>query len=600
MRTITFYSYKGGVGRSLLVANAAKYLSTLGKSVYALDLDLEAPGLHYKFELGRDAAHSPANVGIVDILVPFIKDGVLPNSLVQYTTELKVNSGAGAIRIMRAGTAPHGDYWRLLSQINWYDLFYGDNPIGAPFFLELKERVRSEFSPDFLLIDARTGITEMGGIATTLLPDTVVCLALDSFEHLEGLRAAMQGIKQTTSQEGAPVNLVAVISRLPHRNEEENEIESVKSFLNEPPVSGRGGGLGLTEIVALHAEPQLDSAEQLLVGGKSGPHELPLLRDYLRLFSKIIPAEDIRPHVGFLIQHATSRLLDDPDAAQSELEALTTYCADQEAYRALLKLYLLRKAPIEKLIATAATMWQLGGSSSSPDPFLFDIVRAGFTEPRPPEIQKKYAAFAEAVWRSAEMKDIQIGMTIVGAYLPERRQRAVELLTDYIDRIEKPSLVAIVRLVDLLRQNSPRQALSIVDRFKETVRAPDFYVAWAKVALNVDSAAAAQQILLDPSFDIAATRSADAGTAYRLLRMAGEEVPVGFLQESIDTALDAQNYAQLISLGEVLEESGRADEFDALAVAMRKRLPTHIAEDLLERIRMRRRSPRYIGRSNRF
>ena len=55
MRTITFYSYKGGVGRSLLVANTAKYLSILGKSVFALDLDLEAPGLHYKFELGSDA-----------------------------------------------------------------------------------------------------------------------------------------------------------------------------------------------------------------------------------------------------------------------------------------------------------------------------------------------------------------------------------------------------------------------------------------------------------------------------------------------------------------------------------------------------------------
>ena len=46
MRTITYYSYKGGVGRTLLVANTAKYLSTLGKTVFALDLDLEAPGLH--------------------------------------------------------------------------------------------------------------------------------------------------------------------------------------------------------------------------------------------------------------------------------------------------------------------------------------------------------------------------------------------------------------------------------------------------------------------------------------------------------------------------------------------------------------------------
>ena len=51
METIAFYSYKGGVGRSLLVANAARFLGMLGKRVVALDLDIEAPGLHYK--LGR-------------------------------------------------------------------------------------------------------------------------------------------------------------------------------------------------------------------------------------------------------------------------------------------------------------------------------------------------------------------------------------------------------------------------------------------------------------------------------------------------------------------------------------------------------------------
>src|SRR5580700_2760824 len=162
MRTITFYSYKGGVGRSLLVANAAKYLSTLGKKVFALDLDLEAPGLHYKFELDSDTRQSPAVPGIVDILVSVIKQNPLPQSLEDYTTQVPVSEGAGSIRIMPAGTAPSGDYWRLLSQVNWYDLFYGDNPAGVPFFLELKERIRTDYNPDFFLIDARTGITEMG------------------------------------------------------------------------------------------------------------------------------------------------------------------------------------------------------------------------------------------------------------------------------------------------------------------------------------------------------------------------------------------------------------------------------------------------------
>ena len=46
MKTITFYSYKGGVGRSLTLSNIATRLADLGKKVCIIDFDLEAPGLH--------------------------------------------------------------------------------------------------------------------------------------------------------------------------------------------------------------------------------------------------------------------------------------------------------------------------------------------------------------------------------------------------------------------------------------------------------------------------------------------------------------------------------------------------------------------------
>src|SRR5436190_19628321 len=53
MKTITFYSYKGGVGRSLILANLAQRLVEFGKSVCMLDFDLEAPGLPFKFNLEK-------------------------------------------------------------------------------------------------------------------------------------------------------------------------------------------------------------------------------------------------------------------------------------------------------------------------------------------------------------------------------------------------------------------------------------------------------------------------------------------------------------------------------------------------------------------
>ena len=42
--------------------------------------------------------------------------------------------------------------------------------------LDLQARIEDEMYPDYLLVDARTGVTELGGLATTILADTVVCV----------------------------------------------------------------------------------------------------------------------------------------------------------------------------------------------------------------------------------------------------------------------------------------------------------------------------------------------------------------------------------------------------------------------------------------
>ena len=57
MKTVVFYSYKGGTGRTLALANIARFAGGIGKRVIVIDLDLEAPGLTYK--LLRDAQRAP-------------------------------------------------------------------------------------------------------------------------------------------------------------------------------------------------------------------------------------------------------------------------------------------------------------------------------------------------------------------------------------------------------------------------------------------------------------------------------------------------------------------------------------------------------------
>jgi MinD-like ATPase involved in chromosome partitioning or flagellar assembly len=66
-KIVTFYSYKGGTGRSMALANVAWILASNGKRVLTVDWDLEAPGLHRYFKpflVDKDLTSSD---GIIDL-----------------------------------------------------------------------------------------------------------------------------------------------------------------------------------------------------------------------------------------------------------------------------------------------------------------------------------------------------------------------------------------------------------------------------------------------------------------------------------------------------------------------------------------------------
>ena len=68
-KVVTFYSYKGGVGRSMALANIAVILAKWGKKVLMVDWDLEAPGLVQYFLPFIDRGYLNEARGVIDFVI---------------------------------------------------------------------------------------------------------------------------------------------------------------------------------------------------------------------------------------------------------------------------------------------------------------------------------------------------------------------------------------------------------------------------------------------------------------------------------------------------------------------------------------------------
>src|SRR6476469_6969186 len=77
---ITFYSYKGGTGRSMALANVAWILATNGKRVLAVDWDLEAPGLHRFFTPFLSDKGRTHSEGLIEWVLNFAMEAATPAS----------------------------------------------------------------------------------------------------------------------------------------------------------------------------------------------------------------------------------------------------------------------------------------------------------------------------------------------------------------------------------------------------------------------------------------------------------------------------------------------------------------------------------------
>jgi hypothetical protein len=201
-RIITFYSYKGGVGRTMALANVAWILASNGHRVLASDWDLETPGglpRYYKPFLPQDALGS---TGLIDLFSDFanaLRNSGRPDAEL-YQRHAGVEHAmsvewafpeAGRLNYLSAGRQDR-DYHATLASFRWEDL-------DTRFLDALREQWRAEY--DYILIDSRSGLGSAVDICVRELPDVLVsCFTLNDQSIDGAARTALHVARNAPSR----------------------------------------------------------------------------------------------------------------------------------------------------------------------------------------------------------------------------------------------------------------------------------------------------------------------------------------------------------------------------------------------------------------
>lgn len=226
-RFIAFYSHKGGVGRSLVLANVAYELARLGRKVLVMDLDLEAPGQHMTDLFRPRIAHSRdlkgwPGKGLLELFEVWISNQEqhsnfefeLANYLRPPRQEVveKLATHEGSLWLLPSGDDSESGYAERVSHFSWQNL-YDQN--GQALLRNLKHRFLAE-GFDHVLIDARTGISDELYVSALELADTVVIVSGLNWQNIEGTRKVVDTLRSTeVEKEFDQKRLLLVASPVP-------------------------------------------------------------------------------------------------------------------------------------------------------------------------------------------------------------------------------------------------------------------------------------------------------------------------------------------------------------------------------------------------
>jgi len=229
MKIISFFSFKGGVGRTALLTNLGAYWASWGKVVVLMDLDLMAPGLAYSPLAGPYLYPEGNGLGMSDLIAalkPLTGDPdqdekaargafLPPHWLLREMHPSHSDSGPGKdqgqLLLIDAGshpvtgTPPESD--GILSPIP-PRRGTPDESDRQTLYRSLAYQMRDDLEQwrvpepyptagraiDYLLIDSRTGFAELPDLSLGYLADQIVLVAGLNSQNLKGLELTLRAL----------------------------------------------------------------------------------------------------------------------------------------------------------------------------------------------------------------------------------------------------------------------------------------------------------------------------------------------------------------------------------------------------------------------
>ncbi len=303
---ITFYSYKGGTGRSMALANVGVLLSRSNRKILLIDWDLEAPGLHRYFDGLFQDESIELKPGLIDYFTQIQSN--VDNTRRSYEETKRIIDNIHLDEFILETTIPHLSimkagafddiYPQKINTLKWETLFQNAEGLFSLF----QELLKSKF--DYILIDSRTGYTDSSGICTMILPEKVVLVFTPNSQSLNGVVELMKRASTYRLQSNDLRSLL--FYPLPSR------IENAEKELREKWRTGKNGYQPTFEEifnkvyeidkidlnhyfneVQIQHEPKFAYGEQIAVLNEKSKDRLSLSESYNKFLSRLIGPEDI-------------------------------------------------------------------------------------------------------------------------------------------------------------------------------------------------------------------------------------------------------------------------------------------------------------------